>query len=49
MSEWKLNHLLDIQTATKADIEMVFETAPSFKEVSSREVKKVPALRGKTV
>ena len=31
------------------DITLILETADSFKEVSGREIKKVPALRGKTV
>jgi aspartate carbamoyltransferase catalytic subunit len=34
---------------SREDIELVLETAKSFKEVSSRDIKKVPALRGKTV
>ncbi|MDD5247035.1 MAG: aspartate carbamoyltransferase catalytic subunit, partial [Candidatus Omnitrophica bacterium] len=31
------------------ELELILETAESFKEVSTREIKKVPALRGKTV
>ncbi|MEI6438528.1 MAG: aspartate carbamoyltransferase catalytic subunit [Candidatus Omnitrophota bacterium] len=49
MSKWKHKHLLDLQDTTRDDIELILETARSFKEVSSRDVKKVPALRGKTV
>lgn len=49
MSEWTKHNLLDIQSLDKNEIELILETAKSFKEVSSREVKKVPALRGKTV
>ncbi len=49
MNKWKHKHLLDLQETTRDDIELILETARSFKEVSSREVKKVPALRGKTV
>ncbi|MCK5214033.1 MAG: aspartate carbamoyltransferase catalytic subunit [Candidatus Omnitrophica bacterium] len=49
MSEWKKTNLLDLQDLSKEEIDLVFETAKSFKEVSAREVKKVPALRGKTV
>lgn len=49
MSEWTRHDLLDLQDVSKAEIEMILETAKSFKEVSSRDVKKVPALRGKTV
>jgi len=46
---WKHKHLLGLQDLNREDIELVLETAKSFKEVSSREIKKVPALRGKTV
>jgi aspartate carbamoyltransferase catalytic subunit len=49
MSEWKRKHLLGLQELSREEIELVLETAKSFKEVSSREVKIVPALRGKTV
>jgi aspartate carbamoyltransferase catalytic subunit len=49
MSKWKHKHLLDTQDLSREDIQLILETAKSFKEVSSREVKKVPALRGKTV
>lgn len=42
-------HLLDLQSYSKQDIENILQTAKSFKEVSARDVKKVPALRGKTV
>jgi aspartate carbamoyltransferase catalytic subunit len=49
MSKWKHKHLLDLQETTREDIDLILETARSFKEVSERDVKKVPALRGKTV
>lgn len=49
MSQWTHHNLLDIEQLSKEDILQVLETAKSFKEVSSRDVKKVPALRGKTV
>ena len=49
MSEWKRKHLLGLQELSRGEIELILETAKSFKEVSSRDVKKVPALRGKTV
>jgi len=42
-------HLLDIETLTKEDIELILENAVGFKEVFTRTVKKVPPLRGKTV
>ncbi len=49
MSGWKQGNLLDLKDLTREDIELVLETAKSFKEVSTRDIKKVPALRGKTV
>jgi aspartate carbamoyltransferase catalytic subunit len=46
---WTRKDLLDLENLSKEEIELVLQTAASFKEVSTREVKKVPALRGKTV
>jgi len=46
---WKHKHLLGLESLSRKDIELILETAKSFKEVSSRDIKKVPALRGKTV
>jgi aspartate carbamoyltransferase catalytic subunit len=42
-------HILSIADLTPADIEFILQTAESFKEISSRSIKKVPTLRGKTV
>jgi aspartate carbamoyltransferase catalytic subunit len=42
-------HLLGISDLTPAEISLVLDTAEAMKEVGSRTVKKVPALRGKTV
>ena len=49
MSEWKQKDLLGLEYLTKEQIEHILVTAESFKEVSTRGIKKVPALRGKTV
>ncbi len=49
MIKWTKHDLLDLRSLSKEEIELILETAKSFKEVSSREVKKVPALRGKTI
>ena len=46
---WEHKHLLGLENLSRQDIELVLATAKSFKEVSSRDIKKVPALRGKTV
>lgn len=45
----KRRHLLDVDDLDKEDLERVLETARSFSEVMRRPIKKVPALRGKTV
>jgi len=42
-------HLLGIQNLTVSEITTVLDTAESFYEISTREVKKVPTLRGKTI
>jgi aspartate carbamoyltransferase catalytic subunit len=41
--------LLCIKGMTADDIALVLDTASSFKDVSERDIKKVPTLRGKTV
>ena len=41
--------ILGIQEMSVSEIELILDTAESFKEVSTREIKKVPTLRGKTV
>ncbi len=41
--------LLGIQKIDVSEIELILDTAESFKEISNREIKKVPTLRGKTV
>ena len=46
---WNRKHLLDIESLSAAEILTVLETARSFKQVGERAIKKVPALRGKTV
>jgi aspartate carbamoyltransferase catalytic subunit len=42
-------HLLGIESLSKEDILTILDTAESFIEISTREVKKVPTLRGKTI
>src|SRR5947208_1406672 len=46
---WHRKHLLDIESLTAEEINLVVETARAFKAVGERAIKKVPALRGKTV
>ena len=46
---WTKKHLLDIESLTAEEIITVLDTARGFKAVGERAIKKVPALRGKTV
>ena len=43
------DHLLGIKYLTKEDIDLIFQTADSFKGVINRPIKKVPALRDVTI
>jgi len=49
MSSLSVKHLLGIKYLTVDDIELIFKTADSFKEVINRPIKKVPTLRDTTV
>ncbi|MBC8075356.1 MAG: aspartate carbamoyltransferase catalytic subunit [Chloroflexales bacterium] len=42
-------HVLDLDDFTRDEIEEILETTASMKEVLGREIKQVPALRGKNV
>jgi aspartate carbamoyltransferase catalytic subunit len=44
-----MRHLLSIEDLDRAAIERIMDRARSFTEVSEREIKKVPALRGRRV
>jgi aspartate carbamoyltransferase catalytic subunit len=44
-----LRHLLSVEDLDRAAIERLCDRAASFSEVADREIKKVPALRGRTV
>jgi len=46
---WTKKDLLAISELSREELELILEIASSFKEISSRQIKKVPALRGKTV
>jgi aspartate carbamoyltransferase catalytic subunit len=45
----KRKDLLEIRSLDAAEIQTILDTAASMKEIAGREIKKVPALRGKTV
>ncbi len=42
-------HILDLDDFSREEMEFIFERADSMKEVLSREIKKVPTLRGKRI
>ena len=45
----KRKDLLSLAPLSVEEIRLILETADSFKEVTGRDIKKVPALRGRTV
>lgn len=49
MENLSVNHLIGIKDLTKKDIEIIFKTADSFKQVINRPIKKVPSLRDITI
>ncbi len=46
---WNRRHLLTIEELSLAEINQIHATATAFKQILGRSVKKVPALRGKTI
>jgi aspartate carbamoyltransferase catalytic subunit len=46
---WKRKHLLGLEELSREEIVHILDTAETFKDVSTRSVKKVPALRGRVV
>ena len=46
---WTRKDLVGIAALSPQEIQLILDTAESFKEVSERPIKKVPTLRGKTV
>ncbi|MFA6294141.1 MAG: aspartate carbamoyltransferase catalytic subunit [Victivallales bacterium] len=49
MMKWTRKDLLSLYDLSADEIRVILDTAEEFKKVSERRVKKVPALRGKTV
>lgn len=46
---WTSKDLLGLEDLSAEEIELILQTADSFKEISLRPIKKVPTLRGKTI
>lgn len=47
--KWLHKDLLGLEYLSREDVELLLDTADSFREILDRTIKKVPALRGKTV
>src|ERR1700748_1081100 len=48
-TRWTRKDLLGLRELPAEEINFVLETADAFKQVGTREIKKVPSLRGKTL
>src|ERR1041384_5671799 len=48
-TRWTRKDLLGLRELSADEINFVLETTNAFKQVGTREIKKVPALRGKTL
>ena len=46
---WNKKDLIGLEYLTREEIESILTTADNFSDISSRSIKKVPALRGKTI
>src|SRR5258708_1342849 len=46
---WTRPHLLSLDELSAGEVKMILDAAKAFKEVSTRSIKKVPALRGKVM
>jgi aspartate carbamoyltransferase catalytic subunit len=46
---WKRKHILGMEELEAEEINLILDTAESLKEISTRAIKKVPTLRGKTI
>jgi aspartate carbamoyltransferase catalytic subunit len=48
-ARWTRKDLVELQSFSGAELNLVLDTAAAFKTVGTRHIKKVPALRGKTL
>ncbi len=46
---FKHKHILGIENLSREDIQMILDTGEAFREINTRDIKKVPTLRGKTI
>lgn len=48
-ANWTRKHLIGLEDISREEIEVIHETALSFRQTLGRSVKKLPSLRGKTI
>jgi aspartate carbamoyltransferase catalytic subunit len=48
-ARWDRKHLVSLEALSADEIRLILDQADAFKEVSTRSIKKVPALRGRVV
>ncbi|KAB0669647.1 aspartate carbamoyltransferase catalytic subunit [Oryzomonas sagensis] len=49
MAEFKHRNIIALRDLTREDMELLLATAENMREINSRDIKKVPTLRGKTI
>ena len=49
MKQFRHKDIIALKDLTKDEIELLIETAENMREINSREIKKVPTLRGRTI
>ncbi len=49
MAEFRHKDIIALRDLTKEELELLLSTAESMREINSRDIKKVPTLRGKTI
>ncbi len=47
--QWTRKHLIGLRELSRQELEFILDTAQGFEEISTRSIKKAPALRGKVV
>ena len=47
--EFKHKDIIALRDLTRDEIQLLLDTAENMREINSREIKKVPTLRGKTI
>jgi aspartate carbamoyltransferase catalytic subunit len=49
LMKFEKKDILDVESLSVGEMECILDTAETLKEISTRPIKKVPTLRGKTV